>query len=488
MKVKSLKYNSILNAFRMLISVLVPLITFPYTSRIFLTEGSGTINFVTSTTQIFTMIASLGIYSYGIREGAKIRDNKELFSRFTTELFTLNLIATFVTYVVFFLFVFRFSRFIEHQNFFLIYGLTIGFTALGLDWLFGANEEYIYITIRQIFVQIFIIASMFVFVHSKKDIELWIFILTLSIVIPNIYNFIHARKYFRFVQIRPYDIVKHLKPIIILFATTVASKVYSNIDVFLLGIMSTNHSVGLYSAAIKVNTILITFLTAMTPVFIPRVVHAIARKDKDEYYIVVKKVFSCIVSVSIPAVIGLIVLGKEIIYVIAGSAFEDSHITIRILAPIVLIASCANIIYYVIFVPKGKELTVLKCTIIGAISNLVISSLLIPTLNENGAAIGSLIAELIAFSVSILFCNKQNNGFIVKIQDIKNYLYGGLAVLFCCLCTRIVFNNPLIILFLSISLSGIVYLGILILSKDYIGTEMSKLFRKILGKLLWRNQ
>ena len=71
---KSLKLNTLLNAFRMLLTVLIPLITFPYTSRIFLTEGSGQLNFASSLVQVFILFASLGIYTYGVREGAKFRN------------------------------------------------------------------------------------------------------------------------------------------------------------------------------------------------------------------------------------------------------------------------------------------------------------------------------------------------------------------------------------------------------------------------------
>ena len=92
---KSLKKNIFLNAFRMSMNLLVPIITFSYTARIFLTEGSGQLSFAASTVEILSLFASLGIYTYGVREGTKRRDNFEDFTEFAWELININIIDKF---------------------------------------------------------------------------------------------------------------------------------------------------------------------------------------------------------------------------------------------------------------------------------------------------------------------------------------------------------------------------------------------------------
>ena len=481
---KSLKINTALNMFRMLLTVLIPLITFPYTSRIFLTKGSGQLNFSTSVVQVFTLIASLGIYTYGVREGTKVRNDRQAFSRFAHELLFVNGISTILTYIVFFACVFFLPSFENYRLLLLINGINIGFTALGLDWVYGVYEDYLYITVRQIINQIFIIVTMFVFVHDMSDIYLWAFLLVLSSTGANIFNFVHARKYidFHFQETSSYKISPHIRPIFILFATQLAAKVYLNIDTILLGIQSSDHHVGLYSAAVKLNTILITFFTAMMPVFVPKIVEAISKDSKHDYLVLLKKILALIASLTLPAVVGIEIFGKEIITLLAGEAFIDATITIRILAPIVLITSLANVFYYNILVPNGKEKTVLYCTIIGAICNLVISVILIPIIQENGAAAGSLISEILALIVAIRASTKMDNFLVKGLPNIKNYLMGSIGIIIWCMLVKMFFTNNVLLLLVGIAGSVCIYGIVLLAFKDMVAVEIINVVKKKLKR------
>ena len=80
-KQKSIKTNFVFNFIKVLLSLIFPLITFPYASRILLPEGIGKVDFANSIIAYFILIASLGINTYAIREGAKVRDDKEKLSK-----------------------------------------------------------------------------------------------------------------------------------------------------------------------------------------------------------------------------------------------------------------------------------------------------------------------------------------------------------------------------------------------------------------------
>ena len=476
--------NTVLNASRMLLTVLIPLITFPYTSRIFLTEGSGRLNFSSSIVQLFVLLASLGIYSYGVREGTKVRNDRNAFSVFAQELFFINILSTLLTYICFFCCVFLLPSFKNYRLLLLINGVTIGFTALGLDWVYGVYEDYIYITVRQIIVQVFTIIAMFLFVHDISDIYLWAFLLVLSNSGANVFNIVHARKYvdFHYKRNNHYKIRPHIRPIIILFMTQLATKVYLNIDTILLGIQSTDHHVGLYSAAVKLNTILITFFTAMMPVFVPKIVEAISNDRKQDYIVLIKKIHTLIVSLTLPAVIGIEIFGKEIITLLAGEAFIDATITIRILAPIVLITSLANVFYYNILVPNGKEKAVLYCTIVGAICNLIISVILIPFFQENGAAMGSLISEILALLMAIQASIKIDKSLVESKVNIRNYSFGCAGIILWCMIVKILFTDKLFVLLVGIIGSVCIYGIVLLVFKDMVAVEMINVVKKKLKR------
>lgn len=488
MKKKSIKYNTILNAMRMLLTVLVPLITFPYTSRVFLTEGSGDISFVQATVQLFTLFASLGIYTYGLRESSKVRNDKQLFSKLAIELFVINLITTIATYIVFIIMINVYPPFVGVRTLFLINGVAIGFSALGLDWVFGAYEDYVYITLRQIVLQIFVVLGMLIFVHSRNDIYIWMAILTISNVGSNVFNFFYARKYILIPQlskadIRGLEIRKHIKPILILFATALAARVYSNLDTLLLGIQTTSHNVGLYTAAVKMNTVLITMFSAMAPVFMPRITESIERSDKEDCQILLTKIFRVILSACIPTVIGLEMVSGELIDVLAGTAFSNASLTMRILAPIVLVCSCANIFYYNVLVPSGKEDCVLKCTIVSAVVNLLISVILIPVIKENGAAVGSLLSETVALLVAISYCNKLDYKIREIIPKLGNYFLGSLSIIACCLLTHHFINNNIVKLLVCLVSSIFAYITVLLLRKDEMANEGIALVKSLNSRI-----
>ena len=84
-KQKSIKINLIMNTIKTLMSLIFPLITFPYASRILGATGIGRVNYASSIVSYFSMFAALGISTYAVREGARIRDDKEKFSKFSRE-------------------------------------------------------------------------------------------------------------------------------------------------------------------------------------------------------------------------------------------------------------------------------------------------------------------------------------------------------------------------------------------------------------------
>ena len=104
MRSKSIAKNTFIYTVRILSSMLFPLITFPYISRVLSPEGVGAYNFSTSVVSYFSLLAGLGISTYAIREGAKVRDNRLKLEKIAQELFTINLLSAFSAYLLFIIF------------------------------------------------------------------------------------------------------------------------------------------------------------------------------------------------------------------------------------------------------------------------------------------------------------------------------------------------------------------------------------------------
>ena len=86
-KILSIKKNAVLNIIRTLLSIIFPLVTFPYVTRVLGPVGLGKTQFASNFISYFVMFAGLGIGTYGIREIAKKRDDKQELSKVFKEIF-----------------------------------------------------------------------------------------------------------------------------------------------------------------------------------------------------------------------------------------------------------------------------------------------------------------------------------------------------------------------------------------------------------------
>lgn len=473
MRMKSVKVNSILNMLRMMLTVLVPLITFPYTSRIFGAEGTGQINFANSVTQVLALIASLGIYTYGIREGTKCRSDRNKLSSLAQELLSLNFVSTSIAYILFFVLLFTVEEMKTSSKMLLLHSINIVFTGLGIDWIYGVEEDYGYITLRQIVIQSIQIALLLMFVHDRSDIYTWVLITVLCSSIGNILNVILSHKYIDLFPIRVTwnTIKRHVMPVSIFFATQLAGKAYLYIDTTMLGILSTDYAVGIYSAATKINTILLTCFAAMYPVFLPRVVSTL---NGCNHFVFLNNIFKVIIALALPCTIGLATLSYPIITVVAGDGFVDAATTMVILAPIVLLNTITVGIQNLVLVPHSKEDMVFAGTAITAIINIVSSAMLVPHFNENGAAIGSLIAELVNIIFSYGLMIRVDSRYKECFKGNLNYIVGAIIIGIYCTFIQILTTDNIICFIVGILGSVCLYVLWLIFRKDEIWLEVKK--------------
>lgn len=291
MKQKSLKLNFIMNAIFTMSSIVFPLITFPYLSRTLLVEGNGKISFATSVVTYFTMFATLGLPTYGVRACAQVRDNKEKLSKTVQELLIISTITTVITYMVFFATLFIVPEFAARRELLIIMGLSIGLSTIGVQWFYNALEQYSYITTCAIIFKIIGLILMFFLVHEQEDYLIYGGIHVIASFGSYVLNFIRLRKFISFHKTGPYEFRKHVKSTLVFFALAASSSIYLNLDVIMLGFMKGDHEVGIYNAGVKVKTVLVTCVTSLGTVLLPRLSYYIQKDNKAEFQRIVVKAF-----------------------------------------------------------------------------------------------------------------------------------------------------------------------------------------------------
>lgn len=406
-KNKSLKLNFLMNIILTMSSFVFPLITFPYISRILLPTGTGKVSFATSVVTYFSMFAQLGIPTYGIRACAKVRDNREELTRTTQELLCINIIMSIISYVILSVLLFRISRFQADKDLYVILSFTIILTAIGMEWLYKALEQYTYITIRSVIFKFVALIAMFLLVREQKDYVVYGGITIFAASASNVLNFFNAHKYIDLKPIGNYNFKRHMKPILIFFAMSCATTIYTNLDTVMLGFMSTDANVGYYNAAVKIKTILVSIVTSLGTVLLPRASYYIQQEKIDEFRRITKKALNFVVLIAMPLMLYFIYYAKEGIYFLSGSAYANSIVPMQVIMPTLLLIGITNIFGIQILVPLGREKVVLFSEIVGALIDVIVNALLIPHYASIGAAIGTLIAEFAVLIVQFYVLREE---------------------------------------------------------------------------------
>lgn len=456
--------NSIYSTVKSLGSLLFPLITFAYTSRIFLADGKGKIDFSSSIVSIFTMISMLGINGYGIRECSKIRDDRNGLSSLFSVLLSINFMAALFSYILLFCFLGISPKAGEYKSEILLFSAGIVFNVLGVEWLYTAVEDYRYLTIRSLIVKLLSLIAVVVFVHKKEDIIIYIIISVIATGGNNIIAFFHAQEYVDLRIPRFRDMIPHLKPILNLFLLGIFIRIFNEIDTLMIGYLSTESEVGLYSASYKISSVLSTLILSATTVVLPRMAYEFEKRESDKANEILKTSVQYIWMIGLPLAVGACIYSKEFIALLGGDAFIQATASSRILSIRTLLSPVNAMFLLHYLVPRGNEKDAIIITSIAAAGNVVINACLIPFYGALGASIATVAAEAIELVVMSKYIRRYMRLSYV-FQNIHHYIIAIIPVAIMAIITLFIRNTVLSIA-LGVILSVPIYAGVLKLFKN----------------------
>lgn len=462
---KSLKRNAFFNVLKTFMAIVFPLITFPYASRILLPEGLGKVTFANSIISYFAMIASLGIASYGIREGAKRRNDKKAFSQFFAEIFTINMISTLISYFLLFLSINFIPKFYDYKLLLIVCSSSILFTTIGVDWMLSSLEEYGFIALRSIVFQIISLILLFLLVRAKDDYIKYALISVISNVGANVCNLFHLRKFISFKNLCKLQIKQHLKPVFIFFGTSIAISVFTMLDTVMLGFLSTDAEVGYYSAAIKIVHIIRDLFPAIFTVMYPRMSIMQSNSETEKFKNLISSTLCLIMGLSFPIISGLFILAKPILLILAGNSYIPAISTMYSIIPMIFLSATSGFLGGNVLNSTGKEKIYLLCVITGAVTDFVLNLLLIPKYASLGAGIATFFTEFSLFVLYIVL----NRNFVFSKKTIKsffNYALSTLIMTTICWPVSKLFDTPILKLIITTICGIIAYFIILLILKD----------------------
>lgn len=405
---KSIKANYVYTVANTFLGLIFPLITFPYISRVLQPEGVGLYNFYSSILSYIGLFANIGISLYATRKIAQHREDTYLRSKLSVEIFLLNIITMICAYSTVFILDAFVPRIHENQLLFLIMSISVILGPLSINWFFQAIEDFKYITLRSLFVKFISFILLLTFVRTKDDIMIYAIVVLIASVGNNIFNFVHLRKYLSLANIewRSLQIFRHLRPSLILFILNVVISIYVNLDTVMLGFIQSDTAVGYYSVAGKISHIILSLVTSLGVVLLPRFSYLLESKNYDEFNRLCRKSLDFTFGLSLPIVVGLIFLSYPLIVFVFGIEYAASVRTLQFISPIILFAGITNVLGIQILYPKGKENLVIYSTLGAASVNLALNTVLIPSYSFNGAAVATCVAEFIVLILQLLLGKK----------------------------------------------------------------------------------
>lgn len=439
---KSIKKNTIYNAIKTLSTIVFPLITFPYASRVLLPDNMGKIDFGSSVVSYFGLLASLGITTYAIRECSAVRNNKQELSNIASQIYSINIITTIISYLLLCLTLVFYRKLENYRTLIIIQSLSILATTLGTDWLNSAMEDFKYITIRSVCFQVISLGLMFIFIHHPEDYMKYSVISLLSSAGANIVNICYRKKYCEVRFIR--DIKNglrwksHMVPIMLLFVMLLAQTIFNSVDKTMLGIMHGDYEVGIYGTAHKISNIITQLVTSILWVIMPRMSYYFAEGDYSKINQFLRKILGFNALLGLPCAVGTFFLSDEIILIIAGNEYSEASSVLKILMiGFVFTLFGGGFLGNSVLLPAKKEKQFMIICCIAAVVNVITNYIFIPMYGACAAAGTTVLCALVILVVLICTMDKK-----IHIDNIISLLItpvigcGGIAIV-CIVCRNI---------------------------------------------------
>ena len=300
-------------------------------------------------------------------------------------------------------------------------------------------------------------------------------------------NFWNLRKYVSFRKIGRYNFKQHMKPIMVFFATTAAISVYTNLDIVMIRFMKGNAEVGYYTAAIKVKTLLVSLITSLGTVLLPRLSYYIEKGEQEAFHRMVVKAFNFVLLVGLSVTMYFIFMAKESILLLAGEQFAASILPMQILMPAVLFIGLSNITGIQILTPQGEEKKVVYSIVFGAVLDFILNLVLIGKHGASGAAFATLMAELVVLVVQCVYLRKMLGNLVKKISIRENVLAAVMASGGLFLVRQVLTNGTSTVwVFVNLVITAVVFFGVygmmLLVQKEKFAMEMVEMGLRLLRR------
>lgn len=463
---KSILVNYIYTVFYQIVALIVPLITTPYLARILGASESGKYSYTNSIASFFAIFAYLGFGLYAQRSIAKHQDSIHQQSIEFWNCFIGRLLPSLFSIFIY-IFLVAFGPFdVKYHTLFWIQTLNILAVVFDASYFYQGNEMFKELSIRNFIIKVLTTISIFAFVRTQNDINIFVFIQSLSLIISDLPLWPYILRKLDKIKLRELSPLSVIKPAFLLFLPTIASTLYTSVDKFLIGYITQEDAQnGNYEYADRFIKLCLTVINSLGTVLIARNSQDYAKGDRDAVKNTIFFYSRYALGIAIPMCFGLIAVSTLFIPLYLGEGYTQSSYILQVLAPLIIIMCLTNIIGQWFLIPSGRDKQYTISIVSGAMINIVLNCILIYFLGAYGAAISTLVSEFCIFLIMSFYVRKDINVLKILLNSWK-YVLSAIVMFFCCYCLRYVLDDNLVS-FCIICFSGlIIYVLLLLLLKD----------------------
>lgn len=483
MQRKEMRAPVVFTLIRNVTIALLSFISFPFASQALGSVAMGMYNWANTFVYYFLIISRLGIPLIAIRECAKVKDDPEALNKKVQSFFVLQLITTALSFVLLLAIMFiGKDRFIAGDTWNLIFLLSINFLVgvFSFEWVYIALDRVFYMAIRAIILTIFSAILIIVFVKNDHDLFLYSFINILGTILTVVINIVLLRREgIRFSFKHKLQLRHITKSLLFVFGITFLITAYNQNDSFLLGLLDNSfNSAGAYAVGVRGIEIVITIITSLSAVFVVRTTRAVKDNDFVSFHKIISYSVNIIFFIGVPATMFMIGLAPEIVkFIVQDSPYwtevakSNATFAVIILASLMLTYSIHDGIYQQILIPLNKE-KIYFFTMLGAlIMNITLSVILaLFVFRDNpllAVALVTLATEVIILIVLITLTRQNIARHIFSFNNLKIIGSSALGLTVVMLIKGFFpFTNPLAIIGLSLLVGGVIYLGLLFITRE----------------------
>lgn len=164
-----------------------------------------------------------------------------------------------------------------------------------------------------------------------------------------------AIKYVKFIKFNKKDCIVHIKPMLILFISIVATTLYTVFDKTLLGILATKQDVAFYEYANKIINVSKQLIYVIGTVMLPRAYKAYSEKDFEKQKKYIDYSMLATIGIGFLFMYGFFALGKEFAIIYYGEEFLESGNAIVLMTSLILIVMIGDVIRSEYLIPAKKR-------------------------------------------------------------------------------------------------------------------------------------